>query len=199
MYSEKEKLARLLSYASKNSEEEAETLIEKYKNLPQIFNTAIYSLGETLDDDMSTALYIKLVSALVSRRNTDKFKFQRKHTEEEIREYLVSLFFGASVEIAYMMSFDGQGKTISVDKINEGVINSSSVMPRKMIEIAKTRGAKSVVLAHNHPDGFAEPSKEDIESTRFIESILYAAKLPLLAHYVVSGADTKRVQTETEK
>lgn len=194
MSNEKEKLESLLSYATERPSDAAEALLSKYKNIPQIFNTDTYSIRDTLSGDMSTSLYIKLVAALTSRRNTDKFKMGKKHTEDEIKQYFVSLFFGASVEIAYMMSFDGLGRTLAVDKLSEGSINSSNIMPRKMIEIAKAKGAKSVIIAHNHPEGFAEPSQDDIESTRFLESILHSAKLPLAAHYVVAGADVKRVE-----
>ena len=193
MKNEREVLERLLSHTSHNSAEAAEALLKKHKNIAQIFNTGVYSLKDTLSGDMSTSLYIKLVSALISRKNTDKFKFQRKHTEVEIQNYLISLFFGASVEIAYMISIDACGKTLALDKINEGTINSSSIMPRKIIDIARARGAKSVIVAHNHPDGFATPSKDDIESTRFLESVLHSARLNLLAHYVVAGADVVSV------
>lgn len=189
MKNEREVIERLLSHASHNSAEAVDALLKKYKNIAQIFNTGVYSLEDTLSGDMSTSLYIKLVSALLARKNTDKFKFQRKHTDVEIQNYLISLFFGASVEIAYMISIDDCGKTLALDKINEGTINSSSIMPRKIIDIARARGAKSVIVAHNHPDGFATPSKDDIESTRFLESVLHSASLNLLAHYVVAGAD----------
>lgn len=191
--SEKAQLINLLSHVTNDAEEKASLLFKKYLSIGRIINTDAHSLAETLSGDMSTALYIRLVLAIVSRRFCDEFKFGKEHTEEEIEKYLAALFYGLSVETAYVMSFNASGKAVACDKINEGVINFSSILPRKIIEISKARKANSVIIAHNHPEGYAKASSDDITSTKLLKSILESADIRLISHYVVADSECVKI------
>ena len=111
----------------------------------------------------------------------------KKHTAEEIENYFKAFFFGASVETVAVMSIDSQDRVVAVDKAGEGTVNFSNVMPRKILEIAKRRKAKRVVIAHNHPGGYPTPSDDDVASSRMLSEMLFASGLELSASYVVAG------------
>ena len=188
-----ELLREIIAPVCKTPEKTAKLLAEHYGSFLAIAEADIYSLTALLGGDSSLALYVRLAVDIASRRGTDRFKFGKKHTEEEIKEYLISLFFGVSVETVYMISFDGQGRITACDKVGEGTVNYSSILPRKIIETAKRRGAKSVAIAHNHPGGYAHPSEDDLSASRTIFGILSTSGIKFFGSYIVAAAECVKI------
>lgn len=137
--------------------------------------------------------YLKIIASLASRRVSDRFAFGKRHTEEEIEEYLKSIFFGLAVETVYVISFDKSGRAVFSEKAGEGSVNGTNVLPRRIVEIAKRRGAASVILAHNHPSGYAIASEDDVVGSVVLRELLFAAGIKLVAHYVVAGSDCTKI------
>ena len=177
----------LLSYVVKTPAETAEKLFDCFRSLRAIADAEPEEIRDALDGDMSTAIYIKLVISLVARREIDKLTFGKKYTEETIKKHFAAFFFGASVETVAVMSFDGGGRVLAVDKAGEGTVNFSNVMPRKILEIAKRRKAKLVAIAHNHPGGYPLPSDDDIASSKLLSEMLLISGVRVFANYVVAG------------
>ena len=57
---------------------------------------------------------------------------------------------------------------------------------RKIVEIALNVNASTVILAHNHPSGFAVPSPEDQLTTRRLAAALSAVDITLADHVIVA-------------
>ncbi len=164
----------------------ADRLIAKFPSFLSVAESDLYELSRTLDGDMATATYIKLSVSLASRRVCDGFRKGKKYTDSEIREYVTALFFGASDECVYLLSFSDDRRFISCDRVGEGSVNRSQMFPRRISEIIARRGASQVILAHNHPGSYATPSPEDVESRREIEGTVASAGAILSACYVVA-------------
>ena len=60
---------------------------------------------------------------------------------------------------------------------------------RRVVETALSVNATSVILAHNHPTGFAFPSPEDVMTTRRVAMAMDAVGIILADHIVVAGDD----------
>ncbi len=185
-------LAGILGHVNKDAVSSADKLTEKFGSLVGVAEADMLAISDTLDGDMSTALYIKLVFALLSRRRCDAFKLGKKHTDEEMQEYITALLFGLSAETVYLISIRGE-KVIACDRAGEGTVNTSNVLPRKLIEIAKRNKADSVIIAHNHPGGYAIPSDEDRSSTRMLYEFFADSGIKLLAHYIVAGLGCQKI------
>ena len=65
-----------------------------------------------------------------------------------------------------MMTLNTKNKTIGLNMVSVGSLNSSIVHPREVFKLAILQNARSIIVAHNHPSGDTNPSKEDIESTK---------------------------------
>ena len=191
-------LAAILGHVNKDAAASSDKLIRKFGSLVGVAEADMLAVSDALDGDMTTSLYIKLVSALVSRRVCDAFKLGKKHTEEEICEYLVSLFFGLSVETVYLLSVK-DGKITACERAGEGTVNTSNVLPRRLIEIAKRHKADSVIIAHNHPGGYATPSDDDKSGTRILYEFFTASGVRLLAHYVVAGLECRKIDFNQDR
>ena len=70
-----------------------------------------------------------------------------------------------------------------------GTVNASSVTLRTIVEAAIRCQATAVVIAHNHPKGFAIPSEADLAATHEIEKHLKAIGVDLKDHIFVAAND----------
>lgn len=111
------------------------------------------------------------------------------HNSEEAGRRMLTRFIGEPNEITCLMCLDNRGKVLYLDKIFSGTVTTTPVYLRRVVEIAMRVGAVSVVLAHNHPKGFAVPSTQDIAITREFQRALRPLELRLMDHIVVAGED----------
>lgn len=52
------------------------------------------------------------------------------------------------------------------ETISEGLLNASLCHPREVFRGAIVASCSNIILAHNHPSGNKEPSKEDLSITK---------------------------------
>ena len=200
----KTSLKKILEFTASDAESAADELIKKYRNHQTLAAAEYEELSRIESLGADGAMMIKLAYSLASRAKTDKFKFGSAHREEEIIEYLRALFYTLSNETVYALMLDDRGRVTNSVVVSEGTINSSTVLPRRVLELVVKCGASSIILAHNHPLGYANPSLEDIETTFVLKNMLASTGRQLLAHYVVASdgmyykIDPAAEKTETE-
>ncbi len=78
-----------------------------------------------------------------------------------------------------------QNEVIGSEVVNEGTVDQVAVYPRRIIEGALARHAAGVILAHNHPSGYTDPSDEDKRLTDLIRTTARALDIRVLDHLVV--------------
>ena len=59
-------------------------------------------------------------------------------------------------------------RVIGFEVVTEGTLNASLVHPREVFRGAIVATCASIIIAHNHPSGNCEPSKEDVSITKQI-------------------------------
>lgn len=64
------------------------------------------------------------------------------------------------------LSLDSSGQIIRRRTVTIGLLNATLVHPREVFAGPLQDRAAAVIVAHNHPSGSAEPSKEDISTTQ---------------------------------
>ncbi len=177
----------LIGYANKrgNSEYIARRLLGRYYTIENVLCADILALEELSNANTATAL--KLFAYVTSRRVTDGFLWGRRHTLSELADYLKALYIGVPNETVYAILFDKQWRATSCEFVSEGTVSASELLPRKLIQIAVTAGAASVAISHNHPMGNPSPSREDVDMTSNIESVLAISRLGFVCHFVVAG------------
>lgn len=84
------------------------------------------------------------------------------------------------------LSLDSAGRLIRRRVVTIGLLSSSLVHPREMFAEPLMDRAASVIIAHNHPSGVAEPSKEDVKTTQQLVAAGILLGLPLDDHFIVT-------------
>lgn len=95
---------------------------------------------------------------------------------------------GSSVEHFGVCFLNVQNELIGFKAFNTGTVDQVAVYPRMILHTALMVGASGMVLIHNHPSGYAEPSEEDRRLTRSIKDAGRLLDVRLLDHLII-GAD----------
>jgi DNA repair protein RadC len=78
-----------------------------------------------------------------------------------------------------------KNEVIETSTVSVGTLDASLVHPREVFKPAVRASAASVILAHNHPSGMVEPSREDREVTRRLGEAAGVLGIEVLDHIIV--------------
>ena len=105
-----------------------------------------------------------------------------------VKDYLAVSMGGYEREVFSVLFLDAQNRVIECREMFQGTLTQTSVYPREIVKLALTLNAASVILAHNHPSGCAEPSRADEALTQTVKAALALVDVRVLDHMVVAGA-----------
>lgn len=199
-FDEHQVLELLLFYCipRKDTNEIAHRLLERFGSINQVFDAPLNKLEEVEGMGSGSAQFLKLLRDLerYNQLHSDQ-KIQVLKSLDECGKYMVPYFKGCKNEKVYMLCLDGKCKVLACREVGEGSINSANISIRKIVDIALSENATSVVLAHNHPGGIAVPSPEDIQVTIKIADALRMVDVIVADHVIV--ADDEAVSMVASK
>lgn len=107
---------------------------------------------------------------------------------DQLGDYLERLR-GMDTEALAVIHF-GLGDAIIARRITSDNAACRTAFPiRTIVADALNLGSLSILLAHNHPSGIAQPSEADIKSTRILTNVLWPLGIMLTDHLIVTGTD----------
>lgn len=191
-FQEHEVLELLLFYCipRRDTNPIAHGLIERFGSLVQAMDAPLGETAKVSGMGENAAVFLKLITEAgryyMVRRSSQECVLQ---TIEQCGNYLMPYFLGRRNETVYLLCLDAKCKVLCCKELGEGSVNSAGVPVRKIVEVALAANATSVILAHNHPSGIAQPSGEDIQTTRRVAIALDAVEIYLADHIVVADDD----------
>jgi DNA repair protein RadC len=103
----------------------------------------------------------------------------------QVKDCLQTYFARHEAEAFAVMFLNVQHQVIVVEEMFRGTLTQTSVYPREIVKRALALNAASVVFAHNHPSGQAEPSRADEFLTATLKQALSLVDIRVLDHIVV--------------
>jgi len=92
------------------------------------------------------------------------------HTPNDAFHVLNPILRGENQERFLVLSLDTRSRMIKLDVVFIGTIDHAVVHPRDVFAMALRRKAARIIIAHNHPSGDPDPSRDDEAITlRLIE------------------------------
>ncbi len=186
-------LEYLLFYSipRKDTNEIAHRLLDAFGSLNGVFNATYDQLLAVDGMGESSALLVSLVPALSKRYIESGYGKKVNLSEpEDMLEYIKTKYYGERKEVLLVICLDAIGNLINCFKFGEGTSESVIFDRRAIIETALRVNADTVVFAHNHPNGVAAPSKDDIDTTSEFLSVFRKVGIKLADHIIVAGEDT---------
>lgn len=89
-------------------------------------------------------------------------------------------------EYLLCLSFDSGGHLITRRTVTIGLLDLSIAHPREVFAGPLKDRAASIIIAHNHPSGIAEPSRRDIETTQQLVAAAQLLGIILQDHLIVT-------------
>jgi DNA repair protein RadC len=84
----------------------------------------------------------------------------------------------------YVMHLNAKSQVKMVELVSLGSLTSAVVHPRETFRRAVLAGSASIIVAHNHPSGEADPSDEDTKTTKLLFEAGRILGIPLLDHII---------------
>lgn len=104
-----------------------------------------------------------------------------------VRDYLRLRLAIREHELFIALFLDAQHRLIACEELFRGTLTQTSVYPREVVKVALRYNAGSVIFAHNHPSGVAEPSRADEMLTTALKDALALVDVRIVDHFVVAG------------
>jgi DNA repair protein RadC len=125
---------------------------------------ACFELGKRLLKDKKVQIY------LTPKDVWEELKEVRNHKKEHF-----IIFY-----------LDSRNQEVKREVISIGSLNANVVHPREVFEPAVRNYAAHIILAHNHPSGNPDPSKDDLEITKRLLETGKILGIEVLDHIVVT-------------
>ena len=158
-----------LTNAQKDTNGIAHDLIDRFGDFAAVLEASEEELCTVEGVGPATARMLHLlpsISRYYSRSRTSTARCIK--TTEQMGSYLMAKFAWSDYERAMLVSLDS----------------------RKRVRAAAIKGGTdAVVLCHNHPNGVALPSMEDMEATGSIARALGLVNIHLLDHFILTDTE----------
>ena len=88
-----------------------------------------------------------------------------------------------------MLALDTKLKVVGAFDIHAGTAKASLVSAKSVFTRAMLCNANSIIIAHNHPSGAIDPSKDDVDVTRTLRKAGKILDIVLLDHIIIGDGD----------
>lgn len=106
---------------------------------------------------------------------------------QAVKQYLQLQIGNKQYESFTVLFLDVKNRLISTQELSRGSLSHASVYPREVVKSALAHNAASIILAHNHPSGSADPSQADLNLTQTLKSALSLVDIRVLDHLIVAN------------
>jgi DNA repair protein RadC len=107
-----------------------------------------------------------------------------------VSDYLRLAIGAREIEVFVVIFLSVRNQVLAVREVSSGTLTETRVYPREIVRQALSFNACSVIVAHNHPSGVAEPSESDVRLTQRLRAALELVDIRLLDHFVVTEGRT---------
>jgi DNA repair protein RadC len=104
-----------------------------------------------------------------------------------VKQYCLTILGHRQVEHCIALFLDTRLRLIACNELSRGTLAQASVYPREVVREALRLHASALIIAHNHPSGWPEPSAADCLLTDRLQRALALVDIRLLDHLIVAG------------
>lgn len=170
-----------------NTNNIAHALIERFGSIKNVFEADYDMLLEVEGVGECTAYGIKVMMELFKRYELCTHENVARYTKlSQIGLYFYNKYIGVTREQLYVMLLNNRMSLLDCVLVSEGSVTSTGIPLNRINDLIVQKKAAAVVLAHNHPDGLAVPSPNDMEVTDTVRQLLEAIGVTLVEHLIIA-------------
>jgi DNA repair protein RadC len=183
-----EALELLLTYAIPRRDVKpiAKALLKKFETLAGVFDASMEELLEIKGIAANSAAILHLVKELCGEYLAEKMQDRDVlDNPEAVYNFARMKLAGLKHETFMVIYLDVKNRVKNYEILHEGTVDRSVVYPRNIIKKALACNAAGLILIHNHPSGFCEPSGNDLKVTKMISDAVETINIKVLDHIIV--------------
>lgn len=168
----------------------AHRLLERFGSLSAVLEAPISELVKVEGIGANSAALLSMIPNLAKRYLMDKNnRGIVLDSIQKLGEFIMPYYIGSNIEKFYLICLDKKCKLLNCALMAEGSFDNVTVDMRLVCKVALDCSATSVVLSHNHAQGFALPSANDVLVTEQVVEALKLISVDVVDHIIVAGDD----------
>lgn len=182
-----EALELLLFYCipQKNTNLIAHELLNRFGNITAVFDAPVKALCEVSNITENSAVLLKLIPQMLRYYQVSPDKLMSMDNIDYVKKYFSSLYIGVRYEEFKVCCLDNHLQVVSCNTVAKGSTKEVNVDARMVAKAAFESNSQLVILAHNHPNDFPEPSRSDVSMTTNLIATLKPIGIEILDHVIV--------------
>lgn len=195
-FSDHEILEMLLYYVIPRGDinELSHSLIKKFGGFSGVLNAPYSELVACKGLGDQAALYLKMLMRLCAKYNVEMQKQILVSNSAALEDYMIYQFSGETEECAKLILVDKHGRLSAPHEIGRGLPDRAVIDLKKAMNIITTSVSTNVMIAHNHTNGDAKPSQNDVIVTRRFRQMIEPIGVHLIDHFVVCGNEIRSMR-----
>ena len=187
-FSDIEKLEFVLYFAmaQKDTNPIAHKLLDEFKSFDKVLEAPIESLMAIDGIGEHSAILLHLFLDVVNHYGKSK-NLTKIGSTSQAKSYAANLYNGIHVEEFYIVCLNTANKVLATKKLNSGTASEVNVNIKDITRIAMANNCERIILIHNHPNGLAVPSDEDISFTSRITLSCIMHDIEIIDHIIVGN------------
>jgi DNA repair protein RadC len=183
-----ELLELLLTYSipQKDVKPVAKELIKRFGSLGGVLDATKEELLDTPGVTLYSAVLIKLAKEMSESYLAEGMQHKDLlKSPQAVVDFARMKLAGKANESFMVIYLNTKNEAIDHEVIHEGTIDKAAIYPRRIVEAALAHNTAGLILVHNHPSGYTEPSEEDKRITQIIVEATRAIDVQVIDHIIV--------------
>lgn len=163
-------------------------MLSQFGSLRALFSANLNEFAKV--HGLGSAKYAQLQAVLELAKRSISEELESKSSlssPQAVKQYLQLQIGNKHYESFTVLFLDVKNRLLVTQELSRGSLSHASVYPREVVKSALAHNAASIILAHNHPSGSAEPSQADLSLTQTLKSALSLVDIRVLDHFIVAN------------
>ena len=167
------------------------TLNKMRDNYQNNGNAMINTLDDStsVGEELSSFAYMDTKIPSIPSSSNENLASIKEESDFSSPDYIAAYYMEdmrhLSIEKVMLLLLDGRHRLMKEILLSKGTANSSWVPVRSIFVEALRCEAVYMILIHNHPSGYPEPSREDLIITKQIKEAGELLGIPLSDHIII--------------
>ena len=164
----------------------AKSLLAEFKSLSAVILSPQEKLLRVTGVGQSTLSAFAVVKESMARiLREDLKKSCIIDNTQKVIHYCKTLMSHLDVEHFRLLFLDAKGGLLHDELQQKGTVDHAVLYPREIVKRALEVGAASLIMVHNHPSGYSDPSQGDKDITQRVKRIGHEMGIRLLDHFII--------------
>jgi len=186
-----EVLEFLLTYIFRQGDVQpiAKDLIKRFGSFSKVLDAKTDEIKEVKGMGESSAISLVAFRKALSFYFADAATTQRLQLTKmsELINFLKSQIADRENEVLFAIFLNAKNEVLQLKELGEGTIGQATAFPRRIVEEGLKLKSTSLILAHNHPGGIAQPSDGDIAITDEINKAISLVEISMQDHIILAN------------